>query len=215
MRQLAAFLALALPLPALACGQMVCVVSPETLNLTEIITFDDTKSSFGPGHRVDEVLSEPGARFGERFVGQVLDGAPHDAVSGEAIGPLTLLAGAPGQNLSVVTFWGVSVLNGYGPAGYPRREAQGEGAIAVLFDRDQSALSLHIRGGEAGAARVRFLRRDGAMIADLSVSPLGEHSIGFLRAQAGADIAGLVITNTDPQGIALDTIQFGKPPDLS
>jgi len=30
-----------------------------------------------------------------------------------------------------------------------------------------------------------------------------------------ADIAGVVVNNTDPQGIAIDTIRFGKVPDLS
>ena len=205
-----------LPLPALACGDKVCMVDPESLVLPEIITFSDTRSGFGPGHRVDDILGLAGARFGERFAGQTLTTAgAHDAVEGPAYGPLTLLAGAQGQNLSVVSFMGVSVLNGYGRAGFPHRDGQGEGAIAVLFDEDQSGLSIDLRGGEQGSAEVMFLHRDGTLLAQVPVSPVGEFSIGFIRMEGAADIAGVVVNNTDPQGIAIDTIRFGKAPDLS
>lgn len=216
MRVLAALICLSLPLPAFACGAAVCLIDPESLVLPEIITFDDTRAGYGPGHPVDDVLALDGARFGERFAGQALgaDGA-HDVVYGPAFGPLTLMAGDPGQNLSVVNFMGVSVLNGYGQAGFPKRDAQGEGAIAILFDSDQSALSIDLRGGEAGQALVLFLRRDGSLLAQVPVSPLGEYNLGFTHARGKADIAGVVVTNTDPQGIAIDTIRFGKLPDLS
>ncbi len=215
MRFLAALFVL-LPLPAKACGQAVCIVDPLSLALPQIITFDETRAGFGPGHPVDDVLALPGARFGERFAGQSLGQAgTYDTVSGAAFGPLTLLPGMAGQNLAVVRFGGSAVLNGYASAGFPRREAQGEGAIAVLFDTDQSALSLHLRGGEDGSAEVMFLARDGSVLARNVVSPVGEFDLGFLRAGGAADIAGLVLTNTDPQGIALDTIRFGKTPDLS
>jgi len=216
MRLLFAFLtAAALPLPALACGAAVCLVDPDSLSLPEVIDFSDAPAGFGPGHLVDDVLILGGARFGERFAGQRLAtiGA-HDDVRGPAYGPLTLLAGDAGQNLSVVAFMGISVLNGYGAAGFPKRDAQGEGAIAVLFDHDQTALSLHIRGGEAGRAQVTFLRRDGSVLAQVPVDPVGEVAVGFVQTQGRGDIAGLVVTNTDPQGIALDTIRFGNPPNL-
>ncbi|MGB5864008.1 MAG: hypothetical protein WBG95_06875 [Sulfitobacter sp.] len=207
---------LLLAAPAWACGVAVCIVDPESLILPDIITFDETAAGGGPGHLVDDVLIVGAVQFGERFAGQKVEArGSHDAVTGDAFGPLTVMAGAASQNLSVVRFMGTSWLNGYGVAGFPKRDAQGEGAIAVLFDTDQSGLSLHIRGGETGRAEVTFLRRDGALLARVPVSPLGEFAFGFVRAQGGADIAGIVITNTDPQGIALDTIRFGKPPDLS
>lgn len=209
------FLAL-MPGTALACGAPVCLVDPDSLALTRVITFDDIRSSYGPGWLVDEVLVLPGAKFGEHFAGQLVgsDGA-HDRVDGQAIAPLTLMAGAPGQNLSVVFFSGNSVLNGYGAAGYPRRDAQGEGAIAVMFDRDQSALSFDLRGGESGAAAVLFLRRNGSVIWRVPVEPTGEFTVGFERTDGISDIAGFVVTNSDPQGMAIDTLRFGKPPDLS
>lgn len=216
MKLFAALLFALAPLPALACDAAVCIVDPNSLALPDIITFDDTRAGFGPGYLVDDVLVLGGARFGERFAGQMLAArGAHDWVTGAAAGPLVLLPGAEGQNLSVVHFSGISILNGYGRAGFPKRDGQGEGAIAILFDRDQSALSLHLRGGEEGQADVMFLRRDGTLLAQVPVRPLGEFAYGFLRMQGGGDIAGVVVTNTDPQGIAIDTIRFGKTPDLS
>lgn len=216
MRLLLALAVIALPLPAIACGAPVCLVDPDSLSLPQTITFNETRSGAGPGHPVEEVLALQGAKFGERFAGQqlIVDGT-HDAIEGPALGPLTVLAGTNGQNLSVVNSMGVSVLMGYGSAGFPKRDAQGEGAIAILFDEDQSALALDVRGGEKGRGNVLFLRRDGAVLALVPVQPLGEFELGFYRTNGAADIAGLVLTNRDPQGIALDTIRFGKHPDLS
>lgn len=215
MRYLAALLFSVLPLPAMACGAAVCLVDPDSLALPDLITFDKARAGSGPGYLVDDVLILGGARFGERFAGQTLfTQGTHDAVTGAAFAPLTLLAGDAGQNLSVVSFMGVSVLNGYGHAGFPKRDAQGEGAIAILFDEDQSALTIELRGGEAGSAQVLFLRRDGTLLANIPVNPVGEFALGFERAQGGADIAGVVLNNTDPQGIAIDTIRFGNAPNL-
>ncbi len=216
MRYVWALCLVLLPRAALACGLPVCLTDPDVLTFAHVITFEDTRSSMGPGHRIDGLLVMDGAQFGERFAGQSL--APtgdHDAVTGAPLPPLVLMSGPPGQNLSVVHMTGNNVLNGYGAAGFPKRRAQGEGAISVLFDRDQSALSFQLRGGEAGQAQIVFLRRDGSLISTLDLTDLGEHAIGFLRSQGQADIAGFVLTNTDPQGLALDNLRFDRPPNLS
>ncbi|THH35748.1 hypothetical protein E4Z66_11710 [Aliishimia ponticola] len=204
-----------LPVSALACGAPICRVAPDTLELAQIITFDDLPSGWDPGHRVDDLLRLPGASFAERFAGQTLGAeGDHDTVSGPALAPLTLLPGAPGQTLSVVRLYSSNILNGYGPAGYPWTHGQGEGAIAVLFDEDQPALSFQVLGGEDGAATVQFLRRDGSVIHVARVGGLGPVSLGFRRADDLPDIAGFVITNTDPQGLAIDNLRFGPPPKL-
>lgn len=204
------------PGAALACTAPVCLVDPNSLNLPRVITFEDTRSGAGPGYYIEDILPLEGATFGERFAGQSLTGqSTHDEVTGNAFAPLTMMPGAAGQNLSVVHFYGETVLNGYGAAGFPRREGQGEGAIAVLFDRDQSALAFDLRGGEAGAASVTFYRRDGLMIGTVPIEPTGEFTVGFLRSTGEADIAGFILTNTDPQGIAIDTLRFGRIPELS
>lgn len=201
---------------AKACGAPVCVVDPNSLSLTRIITFDDTKSGNGPGHLISELLVLDGAVFGEHFAGQTVQpNGDHDQISGPALPPLTVLPGAPEQNLSVVYLRGNNVLNGYGVAGFPKRKGQGEGAISFLFDEDQSSLAFDIRGGESGTAHVIFLSRDGMTIAALDLPPVGEHAYGFIRSNGAKDIAGVVLTNVDPQGLALDNVRFGKPPDLS
>jgi hypothetical protein len=204
-----------IPLPALACGEPVCRVDPESLDLALVITFDEVPSGWDPGYRIDKPLRLPGASFAERFAGQDLGTAgDFDTVSGSAFAPLTLLPGAPGQTLSVVRLFGSNILNGYGPAGYPQVNAQGEGAIAVLFDTDQPAFSFDVLGGEDGTMRVQFLRRDGSEIHAIEITGLGRASLGFLREGAEPDIAGFVLTNTDPQGIAVDNLRFGPPPQL-
>lgn len=216
MKFIATFLLFLCPVSATACGARVCLVDPDSLNLPQVITFDDQRSGAGPGHRIDDVLSLPGASFGERFAGQfVATEGDHDQIEGETLAPLSIVAGAPGQNLSLVRFSGNTVLIGFGVKGFPKRNAQGEGAIAVLFDEDQSALAFDLRGGEAGVAVVGFFRRNGEFLANVPVDPTGEFAVGFLRTGGSADIAGFVVTNMDPQGVAIDTIRFGKIPNLS
>lgn len=211
---LALFLAL-FPRLATACEQPVCVVDPETLALTRIVTFDDMPSSFGPGRLVDDVLVTNGVQFGERFAGQ-LRGALgfYDQITGTPLAPLVAIGGGPGETLSITRMSGTNVLNGFGPARYPKRDAQGEGAIAVLFDKDQSALSFDLRGGEDGAAMLQFLRRDGSVIHEMEVRPVGEHGFGFVRSNGTADIAGFVMTNADPQGLAMDNLRFEPPQQM-
>ena len=205
-----------LPGTALACGAPVCMVDPESLILPQIIDFEDQSAGWGPGIEVKDVLFLNGASIGEHFAGQqVASHNTYDQVIGAAYGPLQLMPGADGENLSLVHMSGNTVMNGWGVAGFPRRNAQGEGAIAVLFDEDQSAFAFDLRGGEAGAAYVTFMARNGAVISTIPVEPTGEFAVGFLRATGKDDIAGFIVTNTDPQGLAIDRIRFGKPPDLS
>lgn len=200
----------------MACERPVCLVDPESLNLPRIITFEDVRSGMGPGHLISDVLEMDGAVFGERFAGQSVSPAGnHDEITGDALNPLTVMPGDRWQNLSVVFLEGNNILNGYGVAGFPKRHAQGEGAISFLFDADQSALSFQIRGGEDGTARAIFLSRDGQVIDSLELRQTGEHPFGFVRRSGAADIAGVLFTNTDPQGLALDNLRFGKNPDLS
>jgi len=193
------------------CARPVCMVDAQDLYLARHITFDDLPSGFGVGRQIDGILEQSGVRFGERFVGQaLLQDRDFDVVSGPASAPLTLLPGAPGQTLGILRLMRTSVLQGHGPRGYPRAEAVGEGAIAVIFDFDQSGLALDIRGGEHGAATLMFLARDGRVIDRHILGPLSETSFGFVRNGDASDIAGLLLTNTDPEGIALDNLKFDK-----
>ena len=200
------------PSVAAACDRPVCRVDPATLALMEEVTFDDQASGWGPGLKIDGVLALPGASFGERFDGQVLDAdETFDLVAGPAFGPLSLLPGDDGYNLSILRISRSNVLTGDGPLGFPREAATGEGAIAILFTEDQSALRLWIQGGEGGTAEITFLARDGRLLdSHLIDLPLPEETIGFLRAGERDEIGGVVITNRDPQGLALDQVDFGS-----
>ena len=201
--------------PALAdrpdCGLPVCVVARDDLGLAHMITFEDVQSSLGVGHPVEGILVRPGARFGERFAGQQIKTAgDFDDVSGAALSPLTAIPGDPGANLGAMRLPGTIVLHGHGPARFPRTEAIGEGAIAIEFDDDQGALAFDLRGGEHGSLTVIFLRRNGSEIARLRLADLGEERYGFTRPPGEADIAGILLLNDDPEGIAIDNLAFDK-----
>ncbi len=205
---LALFLCLA-PSLAFGCDRPVCLTDPAGLQFGRIITFDDQPGNFGPGRPVEGVLVLPGASFGEMFAGQTLDIATDfDLVTGPALGPLTLLPGAPGQNLSILKVTGATLLSGTGPRGFPMTIATGEGAIAIWFAADQSTLRLDLLGGEGGMAHILFLARDGALIDQIDLTPLAEGPLTFARNSPVADIAGLVISNLDPEGMALDAVAF-------
>lgn len=193
----------------LACDRPVCIIDPAAVHFGRIISFDDQPGNFGPGKLIDGVLALPGASFGQMFAGQALTyAADFDLVSGPALAPLTLLPGATGQNLSILKVTGASLLSGTGPRGFPMTIATGEGAIAIWFAADQSTLRLDFLGGEGGVAHILFLARDGALIDQIDLSPLAEGQFGFARNAPEADIAGLVISNHDPEGIALDAVAF-------
>jgi len=197
------------------CGAPVCQADPETLLLPRIITFDDQPSGWDPGRLVDEILVLEGARFAEHFAGQsVQPQGVYDVVDGDALGPLLLIAGQPGQTLSVVRMFGSNILNGFGPQGYPAVGAQGEGAIAVLFDHDQSEFAFDLLGGEGGEATLTVLARTGQTLGEVHLRDLKTEPLGFVRQGGSRDIAGFVLTNQDPQGIAIDNLRFGVPPEL-
>ena len=197
-----------------ACDRPVCLIDPTGLHFGRVITFDDQPGNFGPGRSVEGILALPGASFGELFAGQTLTNETgFDLVTGPALPPLTLLPGTTGQNLSILRVTGATLLSGTGPRGFPMTIATGEGAIAVWFSGDQSILRLDLLGGEGGVAHILFLARDGRLIDQIDLSALGEGPIGFARnappmTDAVADIAGLVISNHDPEGIALDAVAF-------
>ncbi|WP_421704756.1 hypothetical protein [Aliiroseovarius sp.] len=196
--------------PAAACDAPVCLVDRDQIYLPEIVTFDDLPSGYGLGSRIDTVLDQPGARFGEHFHGQTRGAhGDHDLISGTARAPLTVKGGGEGETLGVMRLLGSNILLGHGPRKFPASEAVGEGAIAVLFTRDQAALGFDLRGGEAGLAEVSFLARDGRVIHRLTLGPIGEDQFTFARQAMQTDIAGILIQNTDAQGIAIDNLVFG------
>lgn len=194
---------------AFACDRPICLAEASEFRFTRLIDFDDLTTSIGIGSKFDHVIIRDGASFGERFAGQLRqERGDFDVIVGTPLMPLTVVDGGPGETLGTMRLLGSNVLHGHGHRRYPRVEAIGEGALAVLFDRDQPALGFDIRGGEAGEASVQFLRRDGSTIDTLTLGPLSEQSYVFHRNGMDPDIAGFLIVNTDPEGVAIDNLRF-------
>ena len=90
----------------------------------------------------------------------------------------------------------------------------GSSLVERLWQRDSPGpgkMRVYLFGGEDGVATLQFLRRDGSIIQDMQISPVREHGFGFMRSDGAADIAGFVLTNADPQGLALDNLRFDPP----
>lgn len=197
--------------------------------LDGIITFDSLPRRAEPGLRFDQALYFPGAWLGEHFDGQQITAGPqgHDALTGGApLSPLSLRPGTAGRNQSVAFHrgYGSNALFPLGPDGFGAITGRGEGAVAILFDHDQDALAVRLHthyaaplGGapDPGRLTVHFYRRDGQRIATLT-HELGPSivELGWRRRDDLPDIAGIVILNTDPGGIALDDILFRRIPPL-
>lgn len=184
--------------------------------LASRLDFETYPRRLSPGLPAEGLQRFDGATLGERFAGQRLsyDG-DFDRVGGPARGALAVVAGPDRRNLSVAFIPGLSnLMHGLGRSGYPRDEATGEGAIAILFDRDQSALGLKIAAepapqDEPGRATILFLARDGTEIDRVELAlDWGFHGYGFRHAGDRDVIAGIVILNADPAGIAIDDVIF-------
>jgi hypothetical protein len=61
-----------------------------------------------------------------------------------------------------------------GPLGFPNLSANGEGALAILFDDDASEFGFEIRGinSGTGSATLDFYRRDGTLIESVNFALL-------------------------------------------
>lgn len=220
-------------LPAVAAAEPAVIRVPYSElvpELTRVVDFERLPRRAEPGFNLDMPLFSGGAWLGERFSGQSI--APtdtgHDRITGQPDpGPLRVAPGAPGRNLNIAYHrgFGSNALFPLGPAGFPALEARGEGAVAILFDHDQAALGFRVhteypdplgqRPVQDGRIEVRFLARDGALLARITLDSVsGISELGFRRAGQRRDIAGILILNTDPGGIALDDIRFARPPLL-
>ncbi len=173
-----------------------------------------------PGFNLDAPMRANGAWLGERFAGQTVRGAPFDTLHGAPRAPLSVLPGRRDRNLSVARHrgFGSNALFPLGPRGFPNLDGRGEGAAAILFNRDQAAFGLRVHSDylnpaglirERGLVRLRLYTRSGALIGEVEVQlDYGITEIGLRRTGDIPDIAGFTITNTDPGGIAIDDILF-------
>ena len=183
-----------------------------------------------PGHLLRAPHRAPGLSVASHFEGQApgiltrRDGGRHDSlVSPEADAPLRLATGPDGQGLAVARHrgFGSNAAFPIGPDGFGRLSGRGEGSLAILFDQDQRATGMLIhsdypdplgtRPAPRGGVEVIFLARDGRVLGH-AYAPLTEGitALGFQTASGLPLIAGVVILNTDPGGIAVDDILFAR-----
>ncbi|SHI78506.1 hypothetical protein SAMN05444000_10355 [Shimia gijangensis] len=196
------------------------------LELSNTLTFETLPQRPEPGFNLDHPLRSAGAWVGEHFAGQSMaevvatNGSPHDAL-GHAFGhrPLSVQPGLPNRNLSIAFHrgFGSNAILPLGPDGFDRVSGRGEGALAVVFDTDQMAVGFRVHTDYAaplgnipssGDVRVHFFTRQGYPIETKVLTPgRGISEFGF-RVTDGPILGGMVVTNTDPGGIAIDDILF-------
>jgi len=184
----------------------IVAVDPGTVPCSQITTFSDLAGGDTPGTNYEGPVFSQGMTFGERFLGQTLGAiGDFDAVSGSPSDPLTLQAGALGQNLDVLSY-STNVLTGLGPLGFPDIDAIGEGSIAMAFPLPQERVSFQLVGGNGGSATLTFYGADGSLLDTIVITGLAEASYGFETADATNAISGILIQTTDPSGIGVDNI---------
>ncbi|MEL6169595.1 MAG: hypothetical protein AAFR35_12960 [Pseudomonadota bacterium] len=212
-------LAFLLPGHAFADGILRTDYADLEPRLTARVDFEDHPRFMTPGQRHDEVIEADGARFGERLLGQrVQQSNGFDRLRGQPISPVAIAAGAPGENLSVTHYLLISNhLVGNAAPGYPDFKAGGEGSVAILFEREQSALGFRVAAEpqpkdssvDQGWMTVTFYARDGHILDRIEVVlDWGRNGYGFETADNRPVIAAITIENQDPAGIAIDDVIF-------
>lgn len=197
--------------------------------LDGIASFESVPGRAEPGLSFDQPLRFPGIWIAEHFAGQQIDRGlhGHDRLeSADPIAPLAIRSGRPKQNQSVAAHrgFGSNALFPLGPDGFDLISGRGEGAVAILFDHDQAAIGLRVHSDyaaplgsakEPGQLIVHFFRRDGRIIfTDTQSLAPAITDLGWRGKHGLAEIAGILVLNTDPGGIAMDDILFQRVPPL-
>jgi len=183
-----------------------------------------------PGHLLSAPHRGEGITVASHFTGQTpailtrREGGRFDSLTqARAQAPLQLETGPPAQGIAVALHRGFAsnAVFPIGPAGFDRIDGRGEGMLAILFDHDQRATGLLIHSDYAdplgtrpaprGTVEVIVLDRAGRVLAR-PVTPLaqGITALGYATAGGAQLIAGLVVLNTDPGGIAVDDILYER-----
>jgi len=211
--------------PGAAQGVHVARYDSLQRELDARITFDSLPKRAEPGLNFNAPMRMGRAQLGQHFEGQIPEFADgFDRISGAPTEPLTLRPGQSGQNLSVAMHRGFesNALFPLGRAGFPALDARGEGALAILFDQGQRAIALRIHsdypaplGGapKPGHVTLKLFTRQGHLVARHKAQlSTGITEIGLRRTGGLPDIAGVIITNDDPGGIAIDDILYQTAP---
>lgn len=198
--------------------------------LDRIEGFENWPARPEPGHLLRAPHRGDGISIASHFAGQTpailtrRRGGRFDTLTrAQASAPLRLEPGPDGQGLAVAQHrgFGSNAAFPIGPDGFEALSGRGEGSLAVLFDHDQAAVGLLVhadypdplgtRPALRGTVEVILLDRAGQVLAR-PVTPLatGITALGYASADGAAVIAGLVVLNTDPGGIAVDDILYAR-----
>jgi hypothetical protein len=184
------------------------------------IDFETLPQRPEPGFNLNAPMRFAGVWLGERLAGQSVGGAPYDVITGAPALPLSIRPGKPRQNLSVARHrgFGSNAVFPIGPQGFDAIGARGEGAVTILFDRNQAAFGLRVQADYAdplgtrprpGILKMQLYSRKGGLIGEIEYDlGYGITEIGLRREGNIPDIAAVVITNVDPGGVAIDDIVF-------
>ena len=185
--------------------------------------FDDGTGFEGANYE-GVVTNGLGLLFGERFAGQSVGNGTnqsgngvHDVIGGDPSGGLNPVAGAAFQNSVVgdTTPFGGSghAIGGLSSVGWPDFQAIGEGAMCVLFEVDQPDVGFGVFGDTGpGDLRIAFFARDGSVLGSVTIDEVSNGSYGFATDDGSASIAGILLTNTEDEGIAYDNIRYHSVP---
>ena len=137
--------------------------------------------------------------------------------------PLRLTGHGPGLGLAFAWHRGFGSVAVFplGPDGFGALSGRGEGSLAVLFPHDQAALGLRVhsdypdplgaRATRPGTVTLIAMSRDGHEIGRHAMRlAAGITALGLERTSGVRDIAGFVLLNTDPGGIAVDDILYHR-----
>ncbi len=206
------FLMIALLGLSVLVSAAIVQVAPATITATNIVDFEDLGLIGGSLVPYDDILESGLTSFSERFVGQsVIEVGGFEQLIGLPSDELSLANGPANQNLSAGNLGGNSGLSGESSL-----MSLGEGAVAVLFDFDQSKIAFDVLGsdidgsGLSGTVTVSFWARNGLLLDEIVLALDGSPSIsfGFITDDAGFSIAGLSLINDDAGGVGYDNFIY-------
>ncbi|HEY0437975.1 MAG TPA: PEPxxWA-CTERM sorting domain-containing protein [Phenylobacterium sp.] len=203
-------------IPAAALADPVNQVDYFSLTATQLLDFNSDPAAPLPGTSYNTIINPHGVGIAERFFGQtIMDLAGADKLGDHVTGPLTLVAGAPNQNVGITQYGSSHVVLGLGPVGYPSFDALGEGALSFLFSGDQSQFGFAVYGANQGDVTLDFWRANGSLIQSVVINGVGDTYYGFQREGGVNDIRGVSIWNNDAAGIAFNKIKYDTASNLT
>ena len=149
-----------------------------------------------------------GITMGERFVGQQTSSAGgFDVVEGRPSMPLTIDDSIEAKyGINLLWIYSTTVVDGLGPVGFPDSGAIGDGALSILYERDQLLVGFDLVGSNGGGLRIQLFDRSGVLLDDFTFEETSNRTYVFFSNQM--NIAGLTLSNFDWGGLAFDNFIF-------